>query len=258
MDGPTFGIVAHEALRQFAHSQLAISTNPKAIRQFLNEQADQIINRQFGQHPPASVLVQREQLHLRFDAFAQYQAQLTDAGWRIIPEHTEAKLKTTFDIGGQPFTVTGRIDRIDHHPAKGYRILDYKTGDTDKTPEQTHRQGPKNNKQWTDLQLPLYAKLITELGIHEPPTLGYIQLPKDPSKIGVTIAKWTPEELESAFAEAQRIIRAIRKGDFWPPLDPPPYPDGLDMICMDQCIDRHLAIQRTTQAAERSLSGANR
>ena len=260
MDGPTFGIVAHESLRQFAHSDLAASTEPKAIRQFLNHQADQFITQQFGQHPPATVLVQREQLHRRFDAWAHCQAQLVHEGWRIVPEHTEVKLKIPFEVDGLPFTITGRIDRIDCHPQLGWRILDYKTSDTAKTPEQTHRQGTKDHKRWIDLQLPLYAKIVTEIGIHQPPELGYVQLSKDPSQIGVAIAKWTPDDLDSAFDEAQRIIRAIRQNIFWPPIEPPPFDDGLSAICMDTCIDRNLAIQRTPQRTPQGAeqSGADR
>jgi len=252
MDGRTFGIMAHEALGRFAHSDLATSTDAKAIRQFLNHQSDQFITRQFGNAPPATVLIQREQLHRRFEAFAQRQAQLAHEGWRIIPEHTEVKLQTTFEVDGQPFTITGRIDRIDCHPQHGLRILDYKTSDTAKTPEETHQKGPKNDKQWTDLQLPLYARLVAGIGIKGPVELGYVQLSKDPSKIGVALAKWSPEELDLAFDEVLRIIRAIRQGTFWPPSDPSQFDDGLGGICMDTCIDRNLAIDRITQSAGQS------
>lgn len=258
MDGSTFGTIAHKALRQFAHSPLSTSADAKAIRTFLHDQSDQVIARKFGKHPPAAILIQREQLHRRFEAFAQRQVQLIQEGWRIIPKYTEVKLETTFDVDGQPFTIAGQIDRIDRHPTQGYRILDYKTGDAAKTPEENHQKGSRNHKQWVDLQLPLYAKLVTQIGIHESPQLAYMQLPKDPFKAGVAIAKWSPDDLGSAFDEAIRIIRAIRNGEFWEPQDPPQYDDGLGLICMDQCIDRALAIQRTAQIAGLSPSGARR
>ncbi|NJL32204.1 MAG: hypothetical protein HC898_11620, partial [Phycisphaerales bacterium] len=42
---------------------------------------------------------------------------------------------------GELFTLTGRIDRMDHHPELGrYRLLDYKTGDSAQKPQQTHRK----------------------------------------------------------------------------------------------------------------------
>ena len=51
--------------------------------------------------------------------------------------------------------VTGRIDRIDHHPDLGWRLIDFKSSDSGTTPDKAHRKSDR----WIDLQLPLYRGL---------------------------------------------------------------------------------------------------
>ena len=101
--------------------------------------------------------------------------------------------------GGVSMTLRGRIDRIDHRDGQ-WAILDYKTGDTAKTPQETHLK----SKEWVDLQLPLYIKLAQTLGIEGPLQLGYIVLPKDVAKVGVLMADWDDTMLAAADAAGDR------------------------------------------------------
>ena len=75
-------------------------------------------------------MIQIEQLRSRFRALARWQAQQSRDGWRVVRAGVEAKLAAALDVDGEPFTITGRIDRIDRHPEQGCRILDYKTADS--------------------------------------------------------------------------------------------------------------------------------
>ncbi len=237
MDGRLFGTLAHEALGAFGRSDVAHSTDAKAIERYLFEQLDELAAERFGSHSPASVRIQCGLLRGRLTAFAHWQAGQAQEGWRIVREHVEKKLEHAMDIDGWPFTIKGRIDRIDRHPERGYRILDYKTGDSAKTPDQSHRIGPKKKKQWTNLQLPLYLKLAASVGIEGGVALGFVQLPKDAPRFDK--ADWSDADLQDAFEQATRVIRNIREGVFWPPADPPPrFAEDFAPICMDGCFER--------------------
>jgi len=117
------------------------------------------------------------------------------------------------------------------HESTGQRIVfDYKTSDRVDPPDKTHRK----KTEWVDLQLPLYRHLVAALGIDGPVELAYIALPKDVAKVGELIAEWTPAELDEADETARRVVRAIRRGLFWPPTDPPPaFFDEFAAICQD-------------------------
>ena len=72
-------------------------------------------------------------------------------------------------------TLHGRIDRIDQRDGQ-WAILDYKTGDTARTPQETHFK----SNEWVDLQLPLYLKLAQTLGIERPLYLYWgVRRPRD-------------------------------------------------------------------------------
>lgn len=232
LDGAGFGSLAHEVLQDFAQSPAAQSTDADEIEAYLGATLDRITEEQFGAFPLPAVRVQVEQLRWRLRAFALWQARWAADGWRIEqaevgPEPGKAALV----VDGQPMALRGRIDRIDTNDRTGERVVfDYKTSESGKPPEKTHRK----NSEWIDLQLPLYRHLLAAMGMAGPVKLGYILLPKDTAKIGAAMAEWTDDDLASADATAAAVVRNVRAERFWPPASPPPlFSEDLAAICQD-------------------------
>jgi hypothetical protein len=245
LDGAAFGDLAHLVLEQFGRAEDAkdvrLAADPQRIAEYLGHKLDQVAAARFGkQHARPAVLVQIEQIRLRLAAFAHWQAERTADGWRIVfseDSESKRKLAAPWPVDGMPFTLLGRIDRIDYHEQLGKLcVLDYKTADRGDPPERTHRRC----NEWIDLQLPLYrhlvraAKLTVSVSPKTPIDLGYIVLPLDLKSVGLLLADWDERMLGTADAKAQEIIRAIRAEAFWPPTSPPPdFADDVAVICQD-------------------------
>lgn len=236
LDGGQFGALAHAVLAAFGQSEQAATTDADAIFAFLEESLEALAERDFGPDPRPVLRVQIEQLRTRLRAFAHWQAGWAAKGWRI--ERVEAAVgnqDASLMVDGKPMYLRGRIDRIDVNPATGeYVVFDYKTGDTAKPPEQAHRTGRGQEKQWVDLQLPLYRHLLPALGIPPAvkPVLGYILLPKSASNTREALAEWSDEDLQSADEVAAEVIRKIWREEFWPPASGPVEGfDELAVIC---------------------------
>ena len=111
----------------------------------------------------------------------------------------------------------GRIDRIDFHPRdRRWRVIDYKTSTQAVTPDKAHFSA--RSGEWKDLQLPLYVKLLPELGelcgekISAGETeLVYFNLPPKPDDAGIT-EPFSAEKIPAAWEEAQRIAAEICSG----------------------------------------------
>lgn len=233
LDGAAFGNLAHEVLRRFGTSANRELSDPVLLREALDAELDRIVAEGFGEEPLPAVLVQVEQLRWRLRAFADQQAAWYSQGWRIEFIESPAPWEgvAALEVDGKPMRLNGRLDRIDKHVTTGERvILDYKTSDTGRSPEATHR----SRGEWIDLQLPLYRHLAAALGIAGPVRMGYILLPKDTAAVGFEIAKWSVDELVAADEIAKEVIRRIRREEFWPPADPPPaFADDFAPICQD-------------------------
>jgi ATP-dependent helicase/nuclease subunit B len=147
-------------------------------------------------------------------------------GWRIVAvECRTPDGGVPFPVDGIPFAISGRIDRIDHHPELGWAVLDYKTGDRGETPEQTHRKGRGEARVWIDLQLPLYRHILPAVqdargetpfsgGPGEPVRLGYVLLPRDTDRVGAALAEWDGEVLDTADEQAREVVRTVRRNRF--------------------------------------------
>ncbi|MGB0766394.1 MAG: PD-(D/E)XK nuclease family protein [Phycisphaeraceae bacterium] len=231
-----FGTLAHKALRSLASDMLRGVDDVEAIRADLDAALDRAFAQSYGMDPPVAARVQAEQLRYRLHAFAPRQAAMIRTGWRI--EHEEKTESVALSVDGQPFTIRGQIDRIDRHPELGWRLIDYKTSDTDKTPERTHRRSVQGETDWVDLQLPLYLDLSTNLGVSGRVELGYINLPKKRSQTRYVEADWDAQALDSAREKRDWVIRRVREGVFWPPKEPPGFDDGLAGVCGDAVADR--------------------
>ena len=243
MDGMQFGTLAHEVLRRFGLSDLADSSEADAIRQYLLSQLDQILDDHYGTHRHVAVTIQCEQLRARLTRFANWQAEQSNNGWSILPDQIESRCERTVDAHDEPVVLTGRIDRIDRHPDLGFRIIDYKTGDSAADPEKTHRTGRSPDKQWVDFQLPMYRWLTEDVIGDGPVELGYVQLPKDLRNVGFTKVDWAREDIDTAIQQALWVVDQISQGKFWPPGPVPNFDDGFSAVCMDQFIDRELVIE---------------
>ena len=250
LDGATFGNLAHRVLKAFGQSEVRGATDPRPIEAFLSEQLDAITEASFGRQPRKAVLLQRELLRRRFAVLAAWQAGQSEEGWRIEPQWVELDAQAELHVDGRPFVITGRIDRIDAHPEHGYRIIDYKTGEAGRTPEQTHRTGPKDARRWCDLQLPLYHTLVRATGVAGRLQLGYLNVPKRLDAVEFVAADWSDDQIAEAHEVAHEVVRGIRDGVFWPPADPSRYADGLEGICMDQSSDRAAVIAAQIEAVK--------
>ncbi len=242
LDPLRYGSLIHRALQYFAESAARDSQDEKNIRREMREGLDRAMGEELGEMSTA-VAIQKEFLGNRLDRLAGVQARLVAGGWRIV--HVEKRLEATMEVDGEPFLVHGTIDRIDRHESGAFRLIDYKSYDSAKTPEKTHRSG---RKEWIDLQLPLYLNLAAQLGVSADSELGYVLLPRDPARIDFEPAKWTADDIASALEKAHDVIRGIRAGLFWPPASPEDlaWPDAFSVLCMDEYIARPRVISAVT------------
>ncbi len=208
LDPAAFGSLAHEVLKEFGQGPVRESTDAEQIERFLSQWLDRLVLRQYGKGPRSAVRVQVEQLRRRLAAFAGWQADWAGQGWRI--ENVETGPEdglATIKVDGRPMVLRGRIDRIDFNQAAGKRIiLDYKSSDTAKTPEKTHR----SSGEWIDLQLPLYRHLARGMGLEGPVEVGYLVLPKNAAGVKHLPAEWTDDDLLQADGVAEDVVRKVR------------------------------------------------
>ncbi|MBV9851823.1 MAG: PD-(D/E)XK nuclease family protein [Armatimonadetes bacterium] len=254
MDARRFGILLHESLAAFARAPIAESPDPAAVQRFLRAELRRQARAQFGGDPSPPVRLQVRQAGRRLDAFARWQARQTAEGWLIQYDLSERDLEAEIWVDNAPFTLTGRLDRVDYHPGEDkYRIIDYKTGDAGQSPDEKHRGAADGDgtRPWTDLQLPLYRTLAGANGVAEDRLeVGYVLLSADLSPVsftdkgrrdgglGYVPVPWKEPEFGSARACAESVIRALRAEAFWPPAAPPRFPDAYSPLCLDSCRDR--------------------
>jgi len=235
-----FGTVMHKVLEDFAlDKSLADLRDPDEIARKLSEILDAVVPRFYGEKPSPVVRVQIENMRARLAAAAATESIIRDEGWKTLKAEFKVIAEDNHVLGGLP--ITGTIDRIDVHPEKGLRILDYKTYSQPKNPSKTHigplrereylpeaevnirtKKGDPRPRSWVDLQLPLYAWLAGRIwpghaakGVE----VGYFLLPPDGdlSKDSLEIFQLTDEMQASAEKCAARIAQLVKDGHFWPP-----------------------------------------
>ena len=243
MSGGTFGDLAHDVLQAFAESDHKDSKDDREIYDWLSKQLDRESKRRFpGSRLPA-LRIQLEQLRQRLDSFSVLQAKEREAGWRIVS--CEELLEHQWMVDNQPFIIRGKIDRVDQNEETGrVAVWDYKTSDAGKDPQAAHFK----NKQWIDLQLPLYRHLLKEVSVLKEAdlsdvTLGYILLPKKLDDIAFAKAPWDSSMLDFADKTAFECIRKIRAGVFGPPAEQPPeFSQDFEGICHDLVLEREAIV----------------
>ncbi|MEI6024879.1 MAG: PD-(D/E)XK nuclease family protein, partial [Phycisphaerales bacterium] len=165
------------------------------------------------------------ELQNRLPALVAWHAAQLRAGWRIVAtewppkgEHAVAML----DVDHSPQAITFRVDRIDYHPNHGWRIIDYKSSDGGYVVQGTGAKVVRGDK-WIDLQLPLYKFLLPQIAGAHVELADMAQAASDAIEVGVLSVPasnldpvWCPLQttIEGAIAEAKRIVREIRAGNF--------------------------------------------
>ena len=227
LDARTFGTVLHHAVEVFGKKDIARHAageqacgDPDRIHQEMVGAMSDAIDRMCGSSRGAGLLLQERILFARLREVAIRQAELAREGWRI--HAVEDQLDALLEIPGEsPMAVRGRIDRIDHHPEHGWRLIDFKTSDSGRTPDASHR----TKDRWIDLQLPLYRGLhaVTLPGAPPPAEVatGYFLVTSDPGKTGFAPSRKIDELHEDAMDMAREVVRSIRDGNFDPTGDPP-------------------------------------
>ncbi len=228
MDGGIFGKLAHDVLEEFGWSQEVSSTDAGVVEKKINQLLNQAVRVRFGTRPVPAVRVQTEQLRVRLRRFAQWQAGWIEDGWQVVRVEQKVETEVSFMGSTEPVTLSGKIDRIDHNPVTGeWAIFDYKTGDQAANPDKTHRTGRGQEKEWIDLQLPLYRFLLEKvLGDDGKPVvpesarkdvkLGYILLPRNLDEVGPAFPEpeWTEDDLAEAEKTALGVVRDLRTREF--------------------------------------------
>ena len=239
LSGGTFGDLIHDVLETFGNSEAKDETRVGHIFDSLNAALDKSVQKRFAGSRLPAVRIQVEQLRQRLHRFSEHQAQRREQGWQIVS--TEELLEHEWMVDNEPFTIRGKIDRVDRQEGTGrIAVWDYKSSDKGELPESAHltRNG------WKDLQLPLYRHLVKEVAAVKGADLsnivmGYMLLPKKLEDTGFKTADWTAQQLDQADRTAVDVIRKIRSGIFWPPNPKPPeYSEDLAAICQDRVFER--------------------
>ena len=148
-------------------------------------------------------------------------------------------MRKELTIDGNPFIISGVIDRIEVHRDGRIRVLDYKTGSS------TANKAHFNKDQWIDLQLPLYRILLTEIPeLNEYDTseenilLGYFKVGDQESAIGIDILTPPVAIAEILQDTIDGTIQSIMECDYkeTPIIPAPKYSDTYSWICQDNSV----------------------
>ncbi|MBM4108294.1 MAG: hypothetical protein FJ255_05705 [Phycisphaerae bacterium] len=217
LESATLGSLLHEALRRFGESGRRGSGDPGAIERDLVGHLGDLVRERFGGGADGAGLSMIPRVELEMGrrwlaSAARWQAQVRRQRWEVLHCEWRPEAGASMVVDGEAMGLRGRIDRIDVHPMLGHRIIDFKTGNI-KEPDKTHRAGPKDGKEWVDLQLPLYRHLVAELNLSGALELGYVGLGKG-GAVEWLAGAWDEGALREADATAAEVIRRVRRGEF--------------------------------------------
>ncbi|MDA1106705.1 MAG: PD-(D/E)XK nuclease family protein [Planctomycetota bacterium] len=233
LDPMQFGTLVHEALHRWGVTEAARaapSLDTSAIALDLVSALDDVVLASIPASIHGAATVQIQMARARLQAFAPVQSAWAAKGWRV--RHVEldfsaravtAEAPTLEHPHGVMFPdadgllLTGRIDRVDFNEQTGqWAAIDYKTSGDAATPD-GHQSGRTNNKNWIDLQLPLYRELLASTGLaREHITLAIAALPADGDRSVMTPATWDAAALDEAVALGADVVHRIKAGDFAP------------------------------------------
>jgi ATP-dependent helicase/nuclease subunit B len=253
LDAAEFGNLIHHAFHRLSLApSMRDCTHPAQIADCLEAAARDRVLEIHGRNPAPLITLQLESILQRLRNAAAVEATNRQQGWQCI----NAELL----IGGKedttPFLIAdarlrGRIDRVERHVDGTLRIVDFKSSDKPRPPQEAHFKVITSRTKltdadewkcfdlpdgrralWLDLQLPLYAAALQQRG--QPiSSVAYFALPK--SIQDTAILPWEgfdAELIHAALECAAEAVRRIRSGQFWPPSERSPN-DSFDEILLN-------------------------
>ncbi len=232
MDALDFGNLCHEALEGMGRDAGMVETvDAVELRDFLWERLDGFLARYGRLSLP--LMVQREAARARMERFAELEVEQRLGGWRTVYVELRVGEGLPWSVDGQG--VSMQIDRVDRHPEKGWRVLDYKTSARAETPRAAHLRRASERRRnfgpvmagargaeevWKGVQVPLYAAFVREwLGLEGLPAIGYVNLPAALNDVGFVMWEDFSEEAMGVALEWVRgVVAGLREGVHWPPV----------------------------------------
>ena len=164
-----FGNIAHEILCAFAKKEgIKDSEDAREIEKFLCGILDKKMEEyRKVRRSSGTVLLQLEQIKQRLRGFARWQAEWRRAGNEIIFAEEKAEYtlneKSPYNTPEfEPFTLSGKIDRIDYNrQLDQWFIFDYKTFDTDTPAKDSVKALPEWVAPWPEEKRTLFESLTT-------------------------------------------------------------------------------------------------
>lgn len=219
-DQSRMGKVLHEVLRGFGPEQSQGLRREADIASWAIERLSEVVKSLPQQRWSAIRDAQIEVAKRRLRTFARLQAAHAADGWRV---HSTERMHTEPVFLETPegrLGLRGQLDRIDVRGDE-WLVLDYKSADTPKPPEKTHRKG----KTWIDLQLPLYLYILKQM---EPAArkarAGYVLLPRASADGEIVLGEWDESLIDDAIRRAKEIAGAMLRREY--PLGEDPYESG--------------------------------
>jgi ATP-dependent helicase/nuclease subunit B len=240
LDAAEYGNLIHHAFHRLSlDADMRDCTHEGRIAECLEASARERVREIYGVRPAPLITLQLDSILQRLRHAARVEAKNRQEGWQCI----DAELQ----IGGKedtlPFLIAearlrGRIDRVERHADGTVRIVDFKSSDKPRPPQETHFKVitartklseedewkcfdlPEGKRGlWLDLQLPLYAAAMQQRG-QNVSRVAYFALPKSIQDTAILSWDGFDEELmEAALACAAEAVQRIRSGQFWPPAE---------------------------------------
>lgn len=210
LDPMAFGTVCHAALEHFDLN--SCNSEDEAV-DALTANFSRELTKKCGSPLPPAIQVQKE-MSLR---------RIAHTAKQLFAEKDHFDLlKQEWDLNGgngiifHDMLIKGKIDRIEISKDRTtLRLIDFKTSDKGKTPEETHYK--KTDARFLDLQLPLYRLLLPldetfwkDVGI-DPEKVkfecGYFNIPKAVTETGYKM--W--QNMDLLLDQAERTVDQIRE-----------------------------------------------
>ena len=243
LDAAEFGNLIHHAFHRLSlDAGMRDCTHERQIAECLENAARERVREVYGRRPAPLITLQLESILQRLKKAAEIEARNRQEGWQCV----DAELLIGGEEDATPFKIAearlrGRIDRVERHVDGSLRIVDFKSSDKPRTPQEAHVKVITSRTKlteedewkcfdlpdgkrgmWLDLQLPLYAAALKLRG-QDVTSVAYFALPK--SIQDTAILPWEGLDaalIDAALGCAAEAVQRIRSGQFWPPAERSP------------------------------------